>query len=47
MHGSKVFIPHNSTPANAAFIDPKTRIAQAPRTPTSAIGTFGVTVTSR
>ncbi len=40
-------MPQRSTPASAAFIDPNTQIAHAPRTPTSAIGTFGVMVTKR
>ena len=45
--GSNVFMAHKITPANAAFAVPNTIIAHAPRTPTSAIGTFGVIVTSR
>ena len=47
IHGSKVLITHRSTPAKAAFIDPQTAIAHVPRTPTSAIGTFGVTATTK
>ena len=46
-HGNNVLITHSSTPAKAAFIVPNTTIAQAPLTPTSAIGTFGVIVTNR
>ena len=46
-HGKSVFIAQSSTPANAAFIVPKTTIAHAPRAPASTIGTFGVIVTNR
>jgi len=46
-HGNSVFIAHKSTPASAALTEPKRTTAHAPRTPTSAIGTFGVIVTNR
>ena len=46
-HGNNVFITQSSTPANAAFIDPKSVIAHTPRTPASAIGTLGVMVIKR
>ena len=46
-HGNNVFITQSNTPAKAAFMEPKTAMAHAPRTPISAIGTFGVIVTNK
>ncbi len=40
-------MPHKSTPAKAAFIDPKSAIAHMPRTPTSTMGAFGVMVINK